>query len=298
MRVFVTGATGFIGSRVVKELIGTGHQVLGLTRSDTGAEELVAAGAEVHRGNIEDLDSLRSGAASADAVIHLAFNHDFSKFAENCENDRLAIEAMGSVLVGTKKLLITTSGTAITGHDGSRLRLESDPPVSSKIIPRAASEEAARALAAQGVRVAIVRLPQVHDNVKQGLIPYVTQAARAKGVSVYIGEGRNRWAAAPVLDVAHLYCLALEKTGAFAVYHAVAEEGVSMREIAEVLGQGLNVPVKSITQEEAPAHFGWLAMFANLDMPASSAQTREQLGWNPMGPDLITDLKNMDYSKI
>jgi nucleoside-diphosphate-sugar epimerase len=296
MRVFVTGATGFIGSAVVRELIDAGHKVLGLTRSDAGAKALTEAGAEVHRGDLQDLESLRRGAANADAVIHLAFNHDFSKFVANCEDDRRVIEALGAELAGTNKLLIVTSGTAMAKAGTGHLGTENDPPVSSKQIPRAASEEAAAAIADRGVRVAIVRLPQVHDTLKQGLVTFAIEIAREKGVSAYVGDGQNRWPAAPLLDTAHLYRLALEKTGARATYHAVAEEGVRVRDIAEIVGRGLKVPVISLTPEQAAGHFGWLAHFVGLDLVASSAQTRKQLGWNPTGPSLLTDLENMRYS--
>ena len=295
MRIFVTGATGFIGSAVVRELLGEGHQVLGLTRSESGAKALADAGADVHHGSLEDLESLRSGASAADGVIHLAFNHDFSKFAENCEADRKVIETLGAVLAGSDRHLIITSGTAIANIVPGELAREDSPTISSAAIPRAASEEAAAAIAARGGKVSVMRLPQVHDPVKQGLVTYAIALAREKGVSAYIGEGRNRWAAAHISDVARLYRMAFEKqTGA--TYHAVAEEGVSMRDIAEVIGRGLKVPTVSISKEEAGAHFGWLAMFANHDMPASSAQTRAQLGWTPTGPGLIADLEQMDYS--
>ena len=295
MRVFVTGATGFIGSALVPELIGAGHQVLGLTRSDAGTDALTRAGAQAHRGDIYDLDSLRAGAAKADAVIHLAFNHDFSKFMENCETDRRVIELLSSVLEGSDRPLIITSGTGMGSAAPGVPSREDNPTVSSKIIPRAMSEEAGAAAAARGVRIIVVRLPQVHDTVKQGFVTYAIQIAREKSVSAYIGNGTNRWPAAHVLDVARLYRLALEK-GTAATYNAVAEEGISMREIAEVIGNGLNVPVVSLTSEESQAHFGWLAHFAAMDLPASSAQTREQLGWGPTGPALIEDLKNMRYA--
>jgi nucleoside-diphosphate-sugar epimerase len=296
MRVFVTGATGFIGSALVPELIDAGHSVLGLTRSDAGAKALTNAGAEAHRGDLQDLESLRRGAANADAVIHLAFNHDFSTFAQNCEDDRRVIEALGAELAGSNKLLLVTSGTAMAKATPGQLGTENDPPISSKQIPRGASEEAAAALVDRGVRVAIVRLPQVHDTLKQGLITFTIQIAREKGVSAYVGDGLNRWPASPLLDTAHLYRLALEKTGKWAVYHAVAEEGVRNREIAEVVGRGLKVPVVSITPEQAAGHFGWLAHFVGMDLASSSAQTRAALGWNPTGPSLITDLENMRYS--
>jgi nucleoside-diphosphate-sugar epimerase len=296
MRVFVTGATGFVGSTVVQELIDAGHQVVGLARSDAGAKSLAAAGAEVHRGDLEDLESLRRGAAKSDAVIHTAFIHDFSKFKENCEIDRKAIEALGSELAGSDRLLIVTSGTGMSSSGPRLPAREDDPPVSSEVVPRSATEEAAASVAARGVRVIVMRLPQVHDTVKQGLVSYAIQMAREKGVSAYVGEGLNRWPAAHRLDTAHLYRLALEKGDGGVRYHAVAEEGVPVRDMAEVIGRGLKVPVISLSPEEAPAHFGWLAAFAGLDIPASGAQTRERLGWNPTGPGLITYLENMHYS--
>ena len=294
MRIFVTGATGFIGTELVKELIGAGHQVRGLTRSDAGVEQLQAAGAEVHRGDLQDLDSLRGGAKGMDAVVNLAFNHDWSKFAQNGQDEIKAIEALGSVLE-PGKLLVVTSGVGLTSSTPGHLRTESDPPVDSPSIPRR-PEQTARVVAEKGVHVAIVRLPQVHDTRKQGLVPLVTQTAREKGTSVYVGDGTHRWAAAPLADVAHLYRLAVEKTGpGVTVYHAVQEEGVSMREIAETIGDGLKVPVKSIAPERAGEHLGWFARFATLDMPASSEWTRKTLGWEPTGPRLIEDLTNMKY---
>jgi len=295
MRVFVTGATGFVGSAIVSELIAAGHKVLGLARSDAGAAALAAAGTEVHRGNLDDLESLRSGAANSDAVIHTAFNHDFSKYVANCEADRHVIEALGDALAGSGRPLIVTSGTGMANSGPGQLSTENDPPASSKVIPRAASEEAAASVAARGVRTAIVRLPQVHDTVKQGLVTYAIQVAREKGVSAYVGEGLNRWPAAHRLDAARLYRLALEKADAGERFHDVAEQGVPVREIAEVIGRGLKVPVVSIAPEEAAKHFGWLGPFAGWDIPASSAYTREKLGWNPTGPGLITDLENMRY---
>jgi len=294
MRVFVTGATGFIGSTIVPELINAGHQVLGLTRSDAGVRSLTAAGAEAYRGSLEDLDSLRRGAAASDGVIHCAFDHDFSNFVANCEKDRRAIEALGAALAGSDRPLVITSGTgmgnAANGRPATEDTFNLDHPN-----PRKASELAGVAVSATGVNVSVVRLPQVHDTLKQGLISPLVAIAREKGVSAYVGDGSNRWPAAHVLDVAHLYRLALEKREAGARYHAVAEEGVSVRDIAEVLGRGLKVPVVSLSLEEAQAHFGWLGMFAGLDLPASSAQTRERLGWHPTGPSLITDLEQMRY---
>ena len=294
MQVFVTGATGFIGTELVKELIEAGHQVRGLTRSDAGADQLKAAGAEVHRGDLEDLDSLRSGATGVDAVVNLAFDHDFSKFAQSGENERQAIHALGAVLE-PDKLLIVTSGTGIAEGGPGHVRTETDQPVVNLPIPRN-PEQVARAVAERGVHVAVVRLPQVHDTRKQGLVSYLTQTAREKGTSAYVGDGANRWAAAPLPDVAHLYRLALEKTGqGFTIYHAVQEEGVSLRQIAEALGKGLKVPVTSLTPEQAAGHFGWLAHFAGLDMPASSEWTRKTLGWEPTGSGLMDDLANMKY---
>jgi nucleoside-diphosphate-sugar epimerase len=295
MKVFVTGATGFIGAAVVQELLKAGHQVLGLTRSDAGAQSLIAAGAQVHRGDLENLDSLRSGAADSDAVIHTAFNHDFSKYVANCESDRQVIEALGDALAGTGRLLIVSSGTAIANSGPGILASEQDPPASSKVVPRAASEEAAVSVSARGVRTAIVRLPQVHDTVKQGLVTYAIQVAREKGVSAYVGDGLNRWPAAHRFDTARLYRLALEAANPGDKFHAVAEEGVPARDIAEAIGGGLRVPVVSIAPEEASKHFGWLAAFVARDVPASSVYTREKLGWNPTGPGLIADLENMRY---
>jgi nucleoside-diphosphate-sugar epimerase len=294
MRIFVTGAPGFIGSALIPKLIQAGHSVLGLTRSEAGAKTLQAAGAEVLHGNIEDLDSLRDGAAKTDGVIHLAFNHDFSQFQTNCDNDQKAIVAIGEVLLGSKRPFVVTSGTAIAnGADGKPAREDSSTAAWN---PRAASEAATKELTARGVNTSVVRLPQVHDTRKQGLIPYVHAVAREKLVSAYIGDGGNRWPASHVSDVARLYHLAFEKAEPGAIYHAVDEEGVSMKAIAEALGRGLKVPVVSIKPEEAEAHFGWLGRFAAHDMPASSALTRQKLNWTPTGPDLITDLNGMDYN--
>jgi nucleoside-diphosphate-sugar epimerase len=294
MRVFVTGATGFIGTELVRELIGAGHQVRGLTRSDEGAQQLQKAGAEVHRGDLQDLESLRRGATGMDVVVNLAFSHDFSRFAQNAQDELKAIEALGSAMQ-PGKLLVVTSGVGLAQGASGHVRTENDPPSDLPSIPRR-PEQAARAVAEKGVNVAIVRLPQVHDTRKQGLVPFLTQAARDKGVSAYVGDGSHRWAAAPLKDVAQLYRLVVEKTGSgVTVYNAVQEEGVSLREIAETIGKGLNVPVISIAPETAPDHFGWLAHFAMLDMPASSEWTRKRLGWNPTGRGLIEDLRNMKY---
>jgi len=295
MRIFLTGATGFIGSRIVPELLAAGHHVLGMTRSDDGARALIAAGVEVHRGQLEDLDSLRSGAANADAVIHTAFDHDFSNFIANCEKDRQAIKAMGSVLVGSNRPLLITSGTGMGSSTHGKPATEDVFNIEHPN-PRSASEVAGNEMLEAGVAVSVMRLPQVHDTVKQGLIGPLVEVARAKGVSAYIGEGLNSWPAAHVLDVARLYRLAIEKCEPGARYHAVTEEGIQARDIAQVVGAGLGVPVKSIAPSEAADHFGWLGAFVGLDLLASSAWTRKILGWEPSGPSLLDDLKRMDYS--
>lgn len=295
MRIFLTGATGFIGSRIVPELIAAGHRVLGMTRSESGAQALLAAGAEVHRGQLEDLESLRAGAAQADAVIHTAFDHDFSKFVANCEKDRDAIRALGSALVGTDRPLLITSGTGI-GSPGDGQLAREDVFNSDHPNPRTLTEITGNELLGQGVAVSVVRLPQVHDPVKQGLITPLLDITRAKGVSAYVGDGQNRWPAAHVLDVARLYRLAIEQCKPGTRYNAVAEEGITARAIAEALGEGLGIPVKSIDASEAPVHFGWMAPFMTMDLSASSEWTRQALGWHPTGPTLLEDLKRMDYA--
>jgi nucleoside-diphosphate-sugar epimerase len=291
MRIFVTGATGFIGTELVKELIEVGHEVRGLTRSDAGVEQLKTVGAEVHRGDLGDLDSLRSGATGMDAVVNLAFNHDdFSKFAQNAADEMNAIEALGSVLA-PGKLLAVTSGIGPSAP--GQVRKETDPLTESPAMPRR-PEQATQAVAAKGIHVAIVRLPQVHDTRK---VTRVIQIAREKGVSAYVGDGAKRWAAAPLKDVAHLYRLAVEKTGpGVTTYHAVQEEGVSLWDIAETISKGLKVPLLSIPVEKAGEHFGmFFGHAATQDMPGSSEWTRKTLEWEPTGPGLIEDLTNMKY---
>jgi nucleoside-diphosphate-sugar epimerase len=295
MRIFVTGATGFIGSALVPELLQAGHQVLGLTRSEAGAEALRKAGAEALHGNLEDLDSLRKGAADSDGVIHLAFSHDFSQFEKNAEDERKAITAMAEVLLGSDRPLVITSGTAIAANVDGKPSTEESP--TSSFNPRAGMEKVVKEFVDRGVNISVVRLSQIHDTRKQGLVPYLLAVTREKGVSAYIGDGSNRWPAAHVSAVARLYRLAFEKAERGAIYHAVDEEGVSMKAIVEAHARGLKVPVVSIKPEEAQAHFGWLASFAVLDMPSSSALTQKKLNWKPMGPGLIADLDGMDYTQ-
>ena len=295
MKVFVTGATGFIGSAIVKELIAHGHQVLGLTRSETGAEWLKNAGAEVHYGDLEDLTSLRAGAAVSDGVIHTAFNHDFSKYQANSETDRKVIEAFGDEFLGSNKPLVVTSGIGLVSTHG-RLATENDMPQSASN-PRVASELAADAVAAKGVRVSVVRLPpSVHDIGDHGFVPMLINITREKGISVYKSKGENLWPAVHRLDAAKLFRLALEKNAeAGTRYHGAAEEGIPFRDIAETIGKRLGVAVESKEGEDADTHFGWFAHFATLDCAASSTQTKKILDWQPTHPGLLADIDREEY---
>lgn len=294
MRVFVTGATGFIGSAVVNELIGSGHEVVGLTRSDVGARALIAMGAMPHRGCLEDLESLHRGADAADGVIHTGFDHDFSKFAQSSEMDRCAIVALGEALIGTTRPFLVTSGLTLLAQGSVATEYEAAVPASDAY-PRV-SEPTAMALAAKGVNATVVRLPpSVHGIGDHGFVPTLIATAREKRISAFIGERTNRWPAVHQLDAARVFRLAIEQRPASAPYHAVAEEGVSFKDIAAVIARRLDIPLLSITDEEAAGHFGWFAHFAALDIPTSSVHTQSRLGWQPQQAGLIADIDQVDY---
>ncbi|QHM70045.1 SDR family oxidoreductase [Mixta intestinalis] len=297
MRVFLTGASGFIGSRILTELLAAGHQVTGLARSDSSAQAINAAGAEVQRGTLEAPDAFMAAVQHADAVIHTAFDFDFQRFTESCEKDRRVIHAIGQTLKNSARPFIITSGTGI-GDDGNTALAREDQFKSDNINPRVATEIEANALLAEGVNIRIVRLPQVHDTTRQGLVTWYIQHAIEKGAVACIGNGDNCWAAAHVSDVARLYPLVLEHGESGKRYHAIAEEGVPFRQIAEVIARKLNLPLISLSPSEAEAHFGGLALFIAMNLRASSAWTRQQLGWHPTGPGLLDDLQNMDYASL
>lgn len=293
MRIFVTGASGFIGSAVVAELIDAGHDVIGLARSDQAASAVQAAGAEPHPGALDDLESLRSGAAAADGVIHTAYIHDFSRMQDSARTDLLAIETLGTALEGSGRPMVITTGTALIKP--GEVATEEDS-ADSDSHPRLKAEDAAKAFAARGVRTAIVRPgASVHGEGDHGFVPVLTDIARTKGVSAYIGDGSNRWPAVHRLDAANLYRLALEDAPAGSVFHAIADEGIATREIAEVIGRHLELPVVSIAPQDAAEHFGWMGMFFGIDAAASSALTQERLGWRPVRPGLIEDLEQGHY---
>jgi len=295
MRIFLTGATGFIGSRILGELLAAHHDVIGLTRSETGAKALANAGAAAHLGTLEDPAALAKGAENADAVIHTAFDHDFTNFLANCEKDRQVITALGSVLKGSDRPLLITSGVGI-GDPGNGELAREDVFDAHHFNPRIASELAGLEQLEAGINLGVVRLPQVHDTARQGLVSYYIELARQKGVAAYVAQGANRWAAGHVDDVAKLYVLAIDRAEPGARYHAVAEEGIAARDIAQTVATGLGLAAVSIPQGEAEDHFGWFAMFASANITASSVQTREKLRWTPKGPTLLDDLSAMDYS--
>jgi nucleoside-diphosphate-sugar epimerase len=298
MRVFLTGATGFIGSNLVPELISSGHQVIGLSRSAAGADALVRAGAEVLRGDVNDLNRLGAAAETADAVIHAAFNHDFTNLKQHSDEDRKVIETLGDVLLGSDRPLLVASGTGLVDRAKIiRPATEADASVSLAESPRAATEEAADAIVAKGGRVIVIRLSQVHDTHRQGRIAHHIKLARQKGWVAYLGEGTNRLAAVHVTDAVRLFRLALERGRSGDRYHAVAEEGVAMLDIAKTIGTRLNLPVRSIASQEAADYFGPIAGIAAIDMTASSTLTRQRLAWSPIGPDLLTDLRNAHYGE-
>lgn len=293
MRVFVTGATGFIGSATVRELLDNGHQVLGLARSDAAAAALVAAGAEVHRGSLEDLDSLRAGAAATDGVVHTGYVHAFPDFAGSAKTDGLAIDAMGDVLAGSDRPFVVATGIAVLESGCTATEDETAPAAGHRV-----SESAALRFVDRGVRAAAIRLPPtVHGEGDQGLVPRLIQIARDQGVAAYPGDGANRWAAVHRLDAARLFLLALEQAPAGARYNAIGDDGVPVRDIAEVMGRHLGLPVTSVPVEQATDHFGWLGSFFAADLPASGVLTRQRMGWEPVQPGLIADLDMGHYFK-
>ncbi|MFY1663507.1 SDR family oxidoreductase [Pseudomonas sp. Pseu.R1] len=290
MRVFLTGSTGFIGARVTRELLAAGHQVLGMTRSEEGAQALHRLGAQAHHGTLEDLASLQKGAEHCDAVIHTAFDHNFAHFADNCQKDARVITALGETLAGSTRPLIITSGTAM-GATASEPLADEDHFDPHHTNPRVASELAGEALKQRGLNVVVMRLSQIHNPQRQGLVSYLIDLARQTGVSAYLGEGLNPWSAAHLADTAHLYRLALEHHQPGARYHATAEQHIAARDIAHVIGQGLGVPTVSLSEADAAAHFGWLSVFAGRDFSASNEKTRRRLGWTPEGPGLLEDVR-------
>jgi len=299
MRVFVTGGSGFIGFAVVQQLLGAGHDVVGLARSDSSAQALTAAGAEVHRGDLGDVDSLREGAEASEGVIHLAYIHDFSKFEDNARVDRRAIDAIGEVLAGSDRAFVIASGVLMVAPNG-QTAIETDPGEASGAAGgRRGNEHLLLSLADRGVRSASLRLPPtVHGAGDHGFMSMIIDTAREKGVSAYVGDGSNRWPAVHRLDAASLFRLALEQAPAGTVLHGIGEEGVPVRDIADVIGRQLDVPVVSVNAGEAPAHFGFLAAFIGADSPASSALTRARFGWEPAQPGLIADLEQGHYFEV
>ena len=296
MRVFITGASGFIGLAVTKELVQNGHSVLGLARSEASAQLIKEAGGQTHSGSLTDLESLKSGASSCDAVIHLGFVHDFTNFEESCKIDAVAIDTIGAALEGTQKPFIISSGVGLFGVDREVTEDDAPPPVSPHY-PRA-SEHKAQELFKRGINASVVRLPQVHDREKQGLITFLVAIAQQKGTAAYLGDGSNHYPAVHVSDCARLYRLALEKHRAGARYHAIAENGVRLKDITETFGRSLNLPVVSVPKDKAADYFGWMIMFAGMDSRASSDKTRRELGWEPTGPDLLTDLRELQVPEL